>query len=91
MNPNRPKRHTHNWETGRYFKRALGLEWGRPDFWGFEVFNYLKCVRGGKIKHTLLLRPPNWPVNPMGNFIAASGIMPEGWIDEKFARDISRK
>jgi hypothetical protein len=91
MRSGRPKQHEHNWQNGAYFKRVLGWDWGRPDFWGFEKVSYLKCVRGGKVKHILALRPPNWPINPMGNFITASGIMPEGWVDEEFARRTGRK
>lgn len=81
------KQHVHNWQFKSYVKRTLGWQWGRPDFWGFEMYPYMACVRGGRIKHTRHVKLNHSP----GNFITASGIMPEGWIDEEFARRTGRE
>jgi hypothetical protein len=89
MRPGRPKQHVHNWQYGTFHKRTLGWQWGRPDFWGFEQLQYLKCVRGGRIKHTIPAGPKKAKFT--GTFITASGIMPEGWVDEEFARRTGRK
>jgi hypothetical protein len=84
MRPGRPKQHVHNWKTKSYHKTTLGTLWGRPDFWGFTSFLYWACIRGNKVKHI-------YKYNREGTFITASGIMPEGWVDEEFARRTSRK
>jgi hypothetical protein len=85
------KQHVHNWQIRRYSKRTLGWQWGRPDFWGVEMFLYMACIRGGKIKHTMpRLRTPEGK-KFAGQFITASGIIPEGWVDEEFARDTGRE
>ena len=83
------RQHRHNWQFKSYWKRTLGWQWGRPDFWGFETFPYMACVRGGVVKHTMPRTKPSRQVT--GTFITASGIMPEGWVDEEFARDTGRK
>ena len=89
MNPNRPKQHVHNWklQTARPSKWIDISEVKEEGAWkkyspgGFYIDRWWACIRGNKVKHTMIIPYVNFETKKIIQekrvFVAASGVYPE--------------